>query len=62
MSSRVTAKPYARQHNRVYRPWGWYQGLNRGDRYQVKCIMVERRVLDLGRRSGFRVRRVFRCH
>ena len=30
----------ALQHNRVYRPWGWYQSLNRGDRYQVKCIMV----------------------
>jgi mannose-1-phosphate guanylyltransferase/mannose-1-phosphate guanylyltransferase/mannose-6-phosphate isomerase len=28
-------------HNRVHRPWGWYQGLNRGDRYQVKCIMVK---------------------
>jgi len=28
-------------HQRVYRPWGWYQGLNRGDRYQVKCIMVK---------------------
>ena len=28
-------------HLRVYRPWGWYQGLNRGDRYQVKCIMVK---------------------
>ena len=23
------------------RPWGWYQCLNRGDRYQVKCIMVK---------------------
>ena len=31
----------AMQHARVYRPWGWYQGLNRGDRYQVKCIMVK---------------------
>jgi mannose-1-phosphate guanylyltransferase/mannose-6-phosphate isomerase len=31
----------ALQHNRVYRPWGWYQGLNRGERYQVKCIMVK---------------------
>ena len=31
----------ATQHNRVHRPWGWYQGLNRGDRYQVKCIMVK---------------------
>ena len=29
------------QHNRVYRPWGWYQILNRGERYQVKCIMVK---------------------
>jgi len=33
--------PHALQHNRVYRPWGWYQTLNRGDRYQVKCIMVK---------------------
>jgi mannose-1-phosphate guanylyltransferase/mannose-6-phosphate isomerase len=29
------------RHSRVYRPWGWYQGVNRGDRYQVKCIMVK---------------------
>ena len=29
------------QHTRVYRPWGWYEGLDRGDRYQVKCIMVK---------------------
>jgi mannose-1-phosphate guanylyltransferase/mannose-6-phosphate isomerase len=29
------------QHNRVYRPWGWYQTLNCGERYQVKCIMVK---------------------
>jgi mannose-1-phosphate guanylyltransferase/mannose-6-phosphate isomerase len=28
-------------HNRVYRPWGWYEALNRGERYQVKCIMVK---------------------
>ena len=28
-------------HLRVYRPWGWYQTLNQGDRYQVKCIMVK---------------------
>src|SRR4029078_11849931 len=31
----------AREHDRVHRPWGWYEGLNRGDRYQVKCIMVK---------------------
>ncbi len=30
----------ALQHNRVYRPWGWYQSLNQGDRYQVKCIVA----------------------
>jgi hypothetical protein len=30
----------ALQHNRVYRPWGW---LNRGERYQVKCIIGETR-------------------
>jgi mannose-1-phosphate guanylyltransferase/mannose-6-phosphate isomerase len=30
----------ALQHNRVHRPWGWYESLNRGDRYQVKRIMV----------------------
>ena len=33
----------ATQHARVHRPWGWYQGVNRGDRYQVKCIMVKPR-------------------
>jgi mannose-1-phosphate guanylyltransferase/mannose-6-phosphate isomerase len=29
------------RHKRVYRPWGWYERLNRGDRYQVKRIMVK---------------------
>ena len=32
---------HALHHKRVYRPWGWYEGLNQGDRYQVKCIMVK---------------------
>ena len=27
-------------HQRVHRPWGWYERLALGDRYQVKCIMV----------------------
>jgi mannose-1-phosphate guanylyltransferase / mannose-6-phosphate isomerase len=31
----------ALQHNRVYRPWGWYQSLDRGERHRVKCIMVK---------------------
>jgi mannose-1-phosphate guanylyltransferase/mannose-6-phosphate isomerase len=34
-------RTHALEHTRVYRPWGWYQILNRGDRYQVKCIMVK---------------------
>ena len=27
-------------HDRVYRPWGWYEGIDSGDRFQVKRIMV----------------------
>jgi mannose-1-phosphate guanylyltransferase/mannose-6-phosphate isomerase len=38
---RLKGTRHAVEHNRVYRPWGWYQTLNRGDRYQVKCIMVK---------------------
>jgi mannose-1-phosphate guanylyltransferase/mannose-1-phosphate guanylyltransferase/mannose-6-phosphate isomerase len=38
---RGNGRAHVLQHNRVYRPWGWYQTLNRGDRYQVKCIMVK---------------------
>ncbi len=28
-------------HKRVYRPWGWYEGLSSGTRFQVKCLMVK---------------------
>lgn len=28
-------------HKRVYRPWGWFEGLDTGDRFQVKRIMVK---------------------
>ena len=28
-------------HTRVYRPWGWYEGIDAGDRFQVKRIMVK---------------------
>jgi mannose-1-phosphate guanylyltransferase/mannose-6-phosphate isomerase len=38
---RRNGRTHAVDHLRVYRPWGWYQVLNRGDRYQVKCIMVK---------------------
>ena len=27
-------------HDRVYRPWGWYEGIDSGERFQVKRIMV----------------------
>lgn len=33
-------REHARSHRRVYRPWGWFEGLGRGNRYQVKCIML----------------------
>lgn len=29
------------EHQRVYRPWGWYEGIDAGERFQVKRIMVE---------------------
>lgn len=28
-------------HNRVYRPWGFYESLDQGPRYQVKHLMVK---------------------
>jgi len=28
-------------HRRVYRPWGWYEGIDREERFQVKRIMVK---------------------
>ena len=31
----------ATEHARVYRPWGWYEGLAEGERYQVKTLMVK---------------------
>ena len=33
-------RPEATQHRRVYRPWGHYEGLIQGDRFQVKKIQV----------------------
>jgi mannose-1-phosphate guanylyltransferase/mannose-6-phosphate isomerase len=38
---KVNGRKQALYHNRVYQPWGWYETLNQGDRYQVKCIMVK---------------------
>ena len=28
-------------HRKVYRPWGWYEGIDEGERFQVKRIMVK---------------------
>jgi len=33
-------QPEATQHLRIYRPWGHYQSIDRGGRYQVKRIVV----------------------
>jgi mannose-1-phosphate guanylyltransferase/mannose-6-phosphate isomerase len=39
----LTAKGYreATEHRRIYRPWGYYQGIDEGGRYQVKRIVVK---------------------
>jgi mannose-1-phosphate guanylyltransferase/mannose-6-phosphate isomerase len=29
------------EHKRIYRPWGYYQGIDQGGRYQVKRIVVK---------------------
>jgi mannose-1-phosphate guanylyltransferase/mannose-6-phosphate isomerase len=29
------------EHRRIYRPWGYYQGIDNGGRYQVKRIVVK---------------------
>lgn len=33
-------RPEAEEHNRTYRPWGFYESLIKGDRFQVKRIVV----------------------
>jgi len=33
-------RPEATEHKRIYRPWGYYQSIDRGPRYQVKRIVV----------------------
>ena len=34
-------RPQASLHRKVYRPWGSYDGVDRGERFQVKRIMVK---------------------
>jgi mannose-1-phosphate guanylyltransferase/mannose-6-phosphate isomerase len=33
-------RPEATEHKRIYRPWGYYQSIDAGPRYQVKRIVV----------------------
>jgi mannose-1-phosphate guanylyltransferase/mannose-6-phosphate isomerase len=28
-------------HRKVFRPWGWYDGVDAGERFQVKRIVVK---------------------
>jgi mannose-1-phosphate guanylyltransferase / mannose-6-phosphate isomerase len=38
---KLARRDEATQHPRVYRPWGYYQSLHDGDRFQVKRITVD---------------------
>jgi mannose-1-phosphate guanylyltransferase / mannose-6-phosphate isomerase len=38
---RDNGRPEVVFHKRVYRPWGWFEGLDRDRRFQVKRIMVK---------------------
>jgi mannose-1-phosphate guanylyltransferase / mannose-6-phosphate isomerase len=37
---KAEGQPEATQHVRIYRPWGYYQSVDEGTRYQVKRIVV----------------------
>jgi mannose-1-phosphate guanylyltransferase / mannose-6-phosphate isomerase len=37
---KAAGRPEAVMHNRSYRPWGYYESLIQGDRFQVKRIVV----------------------
>lgn len=37
---RLSARSEAKSHSRVYRPWGFYESLIHGERFQVKRIVV----------------------
>ena len=38
---KAAGRPEATAHNRTYRPWGFYESLIQGDRFQVKRIVVQ---------------------
>jgi mannose-1-phosphate guanylyltransferase/mannose-6-phosphate isomerase len=37
---KAAKKPEATDHKRVHRPWGYYESIDMGDRFQVKRIVV----------------------
>ena len=39
-SSRRASAPEATDHQRVHRPWGYYESIDMGERFQVKRIVV----------------------
>ncbi|PVE22128.1 hypothetical protein DC522_22720 [Microvirga sp. KLBC 81] len=41
VSMRAKQRPEASEHIRMYHPWGWYQRIDHGSRFQVKRIMVK---------------------
>ena len=34
-------RSHVKHHRKVYRPWGWYDSIDTGDRFQVKRILVK---------------------
>ncbi|MFM8590854.1 MAG: cupin domain-containing protein, partial [Limnohabitans sp.] len=37
---KATGHPLAHTHRKVHRPWGWYDSIDSGERFQVKRIVV----------------------
>ncbi|HEX5125213.1 MAG TPA: mannose-1-phosphate guanylyltransferase/mannose-6-phosphate isomerase [Rhodocyclaceae bacterium] len=37
---KAEGRTLAQQHRKVYRPWGWYDSIDMGERFQVKRIVV----------------------
>ncbi|MDR0633793.1 MAG: mannose-1-phosphate guanylyltransferase/mannose-6-phosphate isomerase [Azoarcus sp.] len=38
---KAEGRSHSRHHRKVFRPWGWYDSLDSGDRFQVKRIVVK---------------------
>jgi mannose-1-phosphate guanylyltransferase/mannose-6-phosphate isomerase len=38
---KLNARSEHEEHSRVFRPWGWYECIDNGDRFKVKRIMVK---------------------